>query len=107
MVVDVRGLGPKIEHLKATAKEATERLSDVERPTLSETMTYLTKELSGLEGTVSAVDKGKKDMKRLWQSLTIAGMAGKPELERARNKAAEAWLVADRSGQLTDVEAGR
>ncbi len=135
MAIDVRGLGPKISNLKATApgsvvvpsttdigfvqalKAATDQLTDDQRASLTETMDHLKSELAGLEGEVSAVDKGNRGTKkRWWQSLTVGGMASKEEIARAQHnamlaasgvapaqspaprallKAAEAWLAAD------------
>jgi hypothetical protein len=135
VAIDVRGLGPKISNLKATApgsvvvpnttdigfvqalKAAVDQLSDEQRARLAETMDHLKSELAGLEGTVSAVDKGNRGAKkRWWQSLTVGGMASKEEIARAQHNAmlaasgvapaqspapralltaAEAWLAAD------------
>ncbi|MDA3041026.1 MAG: hypothetical protein O3C27_16150 [Actinomycetota bacterium] len=109
MAIDVRGLGPKISNLKATApgsvvvpsttdigfvqalKAATDQLTDDQRASLAETMDHLKSEFAGLEGMVSGVDKGSlSNKRRLWELLTFRGVArmgSKEEVARAHHNA--------------------
>jgi hypothetical protein len=134
-IASLREMSPGKVSVSATSEigfvqalnRVTETLNDDQRATLAETMTYLAGELSGLEGLVSAHDQGKRSStNRWWRSLSIGGMASKEEIARAQHnamlaasgavpkasdaprgllKAAEAWLVSEMGGNVSEADA--